>query len=161
MEAIAPALRSVAVDGKTPIECSWWEHTGEMTPFKDGVSSPLYRPLGFDGPCVPYDGMPPGACWVLNHGAGEHPAWAVGADGLAIAVILPTRHSWYIDSRASNCTMPDDKVHKCWIRHGTVGERLTVDKRGLTCKAGAGSIQVPGYHGFLEDGRLVLRRGQR
>ncbi len=129
-----------------------------MTPFVDGISSPIYRNMttGEETPDLPI-----GACRVLDNGDGSHPHWAVGADGLAIAVTLPDGRQWYVDSRASNCTMPDDKAHRCWVRHGTVGERLSVDKAGNTCKAGAGSIRTDHYHGFLEDGRLVERRGAR
>jgi hypothetical protein len=58
-----------------------------------------------------------------------------------------------IDSRASNCTLPNDREHKCWIRHGTPPD-LTVDKNGKTCAAGAGSIQLGNYHGFLRNGHL-------
>jgi hypothetical protein len=61
---------------------------------------------------------------------------------------------WIIDSRASNCTMPEDRVHRCWIRHG-VPPNITVDKGGHTCQAGAGSIQCGSYHGFLRNGELV------
>lgn len=61
---------------------------------------------------------------------------------------------WDIDSRCSKCTLPDDKVHRCWVRHGDVPV-LTVDKVGLTCAAGAGSIQLPLWHGFLRNGELV------
>ena len=61
---------------------------------------------------------------------------------------------WDIDSRAANCTMPHDKKHRCWIRHG-VPPNLTVDKQGLTCAAGAGSIAMPKWHGFLRNGELV------
>jgi hypothetical protein len=50
--------------------------------------------------------------------------------------------------------MRDDNVHRCWVRHGTVGEPLHVDKIGHTCAAGAGSISVEGFHGFLHHGVL-------
>jgi hypothetical protein len=40
------------------------------------------------------------------------------------------------------------------VRHGTPPD-VTVDKNGLTCNAGGGSIQVPGWHGFLRNGELV------
>jgi|SRR5579864_4207448 len=62
--------------------------------------------------------------------------------------------SWNIDSRASNCTMPNDRTHRCWIRHGVPPE-ITVDKSGFTCQAGAGSIQCGNYHGFLQNGYLT------
>jgi hypothetical protein len=50
--------------------------------------------------------------------------------------------------------MRDDTVHRCWVRHGTVGDKLTVDKAGNTCAAGAGSIQMAAWHGFLQQGVL-------
>lgn len=77
--------------------------------------------------------------------------WAHGPDGRSLVVKCPGGHEWTIDGRASNCTMPDDQVHKCWVRHGEP-PRITVDKNGATCAAGAGSIQAGSYHGFLRDG---------
>lgn len=61
---------------------------------------------------------------------------------------------WDIDSRASNCTLPDDELHRCWVRHG-IPPNITVDKAGRTCQAGAGSILLPHWHGFLRNGELV------
>jgi hypothetical protein len=61
---------------------------------------------------------------------------------------------WNIDSRASNCTMPDDKTHRCWVRHGEP-PNIHVDKNGHTCGAGAGSIISGNYHGFLHNGALT------
>lgn len=63
---------------------------------------------------------------------------------------------WQIDSQASNCTMKDDirqEKHHCWIRRGDA-PNVTVDKQGVTCGAGAGSIQAGNYHGFLRNGFL-------
>ena len=74
-----------------------------------------------------------------------------GPDGLCLVVKCPGGHEWMIDGRASNCTLPDDDEHHCWIRHGEP-PRITVDKNGVTCNAGAGSIQAGTYHGFLIDG---------
>ena len=71
---------------------------------------------------------------------------------------VPGRYHWNIDGRANNCTMPEDRRHRCWVRHGdpaTPGA-LHVDKTGTTCKAGAGSIAVPGFHAMLQHG--VLRQ---
>jgi hypothetical protein len=63
---------------------------------------------------------------------------------------------WNIDSRASNCMMPDDRLHRCWVRHGDPETgRIHVDKNGHTCSAGAGSILQPRYHGFLHNGALT------
>lgn len=63
---------------------------------------------------------------------------------------------WQIDSQANNCTMSDDRKqerHHCWVRHGEAPD-ITVDKQGVTCGAGAGSIQAGSYHGFLRNGYL-------
>jgi hypothetical protein len=69
--------------------------------------------------------------------------------------ILPdgSNHPWDIMSRASNCTLKEDRQHRCWVLHE--GPPVHVDKSGLTCQAGAGSIAVPGFHGFLHNGELA------
>lgn len=78
-----------------------------------------------------------------------------GPDGRCLSVMLPGNHDWMIDSRASNCTMPEEHTHRCWVRHGSPEEgNLHVDKNGHTCAAGAGSIAIPGFHGFLHKGEL-------
>lgn len=74
-------------------------------------------------------------------------------DGDHLEVVTPGG-LWNVDSRASNCTMPYDYEHRCWVRHGDVPV-ITVDKAGLTCSAGAGSIQCGTYHGFLQNGHLT------
>ena len=61
---------------------------------------------------------------------------------------------WNIDSRASNCTLPKDRQHRCWVRHG-FPPKIHVDKNGKTCAAGAGSIICGNYHGFLHNGCLT------
>jgi hypothetical protein len=99
-----------------------------------------------------------------------------GPDGLSLVVRTPDGYEWVIDGRASNCDMPclhcgvpykdhkhwepednhhyeDLRKHKCWVRHGEPPV-ITVDKNGNTCGAGAGSIQTPGYHGFLQNGEF-------
>lgn len=91
----------------------------------------------------------PGAMWNLEWLV-DHAEYR-GPDGRSLSVVLPNQHEWYIDSRASNCTMPTDTAHKCWVRHG-IPPVITVDKNGLTCAAGAGSIQAGDYHGFLRNG---------
>lgn len=78
-----------------------------------------------------------------------------GPDGRALVCVLPNGHHWHIDSRANNCGLPADDLHRCWVRHGEPPD-LTVDKNGLTCPAGAGSIQSGDWHGFLRGGYLVL-----
>ena len=60
---------------------------------------------------------------------------------------------WDSDSRAANCTKPEDVTHRCWVKHAENGvENLTVDKNGETCNAGGGSILKDNWHGFIENG---------
>jgi len=96
--------------------------------------------------------LPPGAmydAWWLPEGF-------AGADGIRLAVVLPNGWLWMVDDRASNCTLPKDNVHKCWVRHGDPRKaNVTVDKNGNTCSAGGGSIRAGDYHGFLRKGVLV------
>jgi hypothetical protein len=57
---------------------------------------------------------------------------------------------------AANCTNYEDAhPHKCWVRTGTP-PKLTVGKGrpGESCSAGAGSILVAGWHGYLRNGVL-------
>lgn len=77
-------------------------------------------------------------------------------DGKHLMVTLPDEHPWDTNGRASNCGSPQDKTHRCWVRHGRpeLGEVVHVDKAGHTCSAGAGSISTSKYHGFLHNGRL-------
>jgi hypothetical protein len=109
---------------------------------------------------VPGRDLPVGALWDCNKAAdGDETKrrylYPAGPDGLSVACRLPDGSDWHIDGRASNCTMRDDKEHRCWVRHGTIGEKLHVDKEGHTCAAGGGSIAVPRYHGFLHNGELT------
>ena len=76
-----------------------------------------------------------------------------GKDGKSYVCRTPGGE-WMIDSRAANCTLPEDNNHKCWCRHGEV-PNFTVDKIGDTCQAGAGSILMGMYHGFLINGELT------
>lgn len=93
--------------------------------------------------------VPAGGMWFADW---MQDIWK-GPDGKCLNVMTPGG-PWCIDSDASNCTRKDDKVHKCWVRHG-VAPDITVDKNGDTCAAGAGSIMCRDYHGFLQKGYLV------
>lgn len=94
----------------------------------------------------------PGAMWD----AWWMPESWRGPDGIALMVRCPNGHDWHVDGRASNCTLPEDRVHKCWVRHGDPRTApVSVDKNGVTCAAGAGSIQAGDYHGFLQNGVLT------
>lgn len=84
-------------------------------------------------------------------------------DGFHLKVMLPGPanpdgtisfgHVWDIDSRCSNCGSPDDRLHRCWVREGTP-PNVTISKNGNTCSAGAGSVKVEWWHGFLRNGVL-------
>lgn len=116
------------------------------------VSSPLYR-RGDTGEVVTFNDAPVGA--VLDWGR-LHTERA-GPDGRYLVCKVPDSrggHGWHMDGRASNCTMPEDNEHRCWVRHGEPPD-LTVDKNGHTCAAGGGSIQTDSWHGFLRGGELV------
>jgi len=93
----------------------------------------------------------PGAMWNAEWLA-EYPRYR-GEDGRSLHVVCPDGWPWAIDGPCSNCTMPSDTTHKCWVRHGEP-PLITVDKNGVTCAAGAGSIQTPTWHGFLRNGIL-------
>lgn len=76
--------------------------------------------------------------------------------GPHLIIIVPTEHWWDPNLRASNCTMKEDLLHRCWVRHGdpAKGEVVHIDKRGVTCQAGAGSLAIPGWHGFMHNGDI-------
>lgn len=92
---------------------------------------------------------PAGAMWFADW----MPDGYKGSDDHALMVRTPGG-DWAVDSRAPNCTLPHDNEHRCWVRHGTPPD-ITVDKNDTTCSAGAGSIAVGKYHGFLRDGYLT------
>ncbi len=97
--------------------------------------------------------IPAGALWRATWYE-DRPEWR-GIDGQSWCCQLPGGGTWMIDGRASNCTLPNDNVHKCWCRHGAA-PLFTIDKNGTTCDAGAGSIIAPnGWHGFLRNGVLA------
>lgn len=104
--------------------------TGELTTLRDAPAGALWRATWFEGR-ADHCG-PDGQAWVCKTPGGD----------------------WHIDGRASNCTMPNDNVHRCWVRHGTAPD-FHVDKNGNTCAAGAGSIMAGSYHGFLHHGHLT------
>jgi hypothetical protein len=104
------------------------------------------------GPRTTLRAAPPGAMYWMDWFANQ-PGFC-GPDGRALAVVLPGNRVWHVDGRASNCTKPKDTKHNCWVRSGEIPD-VTVGKDGETCEAGAGSIQVPGWHGFLRQGVLV------
>lgn len=98
--------------------------------------------------------------------------WFTGPDGISLFVKTPGG-DWHVDGEASNCTRTQwgpkeidgvrhekvwlGRTHYCWVRHGDPRrpETLHADKNGDTCAAGAGSILIGQYHGFLHHGHLT------
>jgi hypothetical protein len=157
------------------VKCFWIEPTGDASvEFDDGHIEirpaeghagvtgwkhwrPRYRRPDTGAIFDALGSCPPGAMWDATWMHDCRGAYFLGGpntDGRFLVVRLPNGNDWCIDSRASNCTKPDDEGHRCWIRHGDP-PNLTVDKNGITCDAGAGSIQSGNYHGFLRNGELT------
>jgi hypothetical protein len=127
----------------------------------------LYRGAP-DGRAYTIRNAPVGAMWHADWLAGRAGEAYTGPDGLSLHVRTPGG-DWCVDSQASNCTRPQNqpvdgqpgctrfvRTHYCWIRHGDPRTGMVhVDKVGETCAAGAGSIVVGNYHGFLHHGVLV------
>lgn len=134
---------------KWPVECDWCQYK-----FKEEDEWQIHTDLMYrhsiTGDLVTITNPPAGAmyfAWWLKDNPRYSPTGPLYA-------VCPNGHPWNIDGRASNCGSPDDDVHRCWIRHGEPPE-ITVDKNGVTCTAGAGSIQAGDYHGFLQNGHFT------
>ena len=91
--------------------------------------------------------------WLDCHHKGECHYWD-NCTGPHLWVVLPNGIEWDIDSRCRNCTLGNDRTHRCWVRTGEP-PNVTAGKGGHTCSAGAGSIAAGDYHGFLRDGVLT------
>jgi hypothetical protein len=115
----------------------------------------LYKKHGGDEMWTLYDkSLPIGAVWnaswMLNCGFYTHKT----EDNRILCVKTPGG-DWNIDAFADNCTRKGEE-HACWVRHGKPEDgTLHVDKNGDTCAAGAGSIIIGGWHGFLHNGQLL------
>jgi hypothetical protein len=156
-------LDDVASDSPAAISGDVWKHDDPRWPqacgcghvFPDSAEWQLFTRALYRGGGQTFTlaDAPIGACWDADwfH---DHRPWC-GPDGRSLVVRVPGGAEWMIDSRASNCTLPKDDVHKCWVRHGRPEDgTLHVDKNGQTCAAGAGSIQTRNWHGFLHHGVL-------
>lgn len=98
-------------------------------------------------------GYTPGDWMFLRHAEGHPcPDWD-NCTGFHY-VVLPCGCLFDTGHRASNCTMPNDRTHRCWVIAGTF-PNVTLSKNGHTCQAGAGSIGHPHWHGFIRGGQLV------
>jgi hypothetical protein len=121
-----------------------------------------------DGNLYTLRDVPAGAMWNADWLAGYE--WATGPDGISLHVKLPNGNDWCVDQEASNCDKKQwqpvadspnsrhwcGRTHYCWVRHGDPRTgNIHVDKNGVTCGAGAGSILSGSYHGFLHNGYLT------
>ncbi|HVT25960.1 MAG TPA: hypothetical protein VHD95_15140, partial [Rhizomicrobium sp.] len=144
-------------DARWPKACEKCHRSFEDQDTFQVFQDQLYRRLD-SGELVAKRFAPAGALWFLDgqerrYYEGIFPGG--GPDGQFLMARTPGG-DWCIDSRASNCTMKTDKVHRCWVRHGDPKTgKVTVDKNGNTCQAGGGSIISGGYHGFLRNGEFV------
>lgn len=130
-------------DPRWPTHCECGFAFRDSDPYQRWTEM-LYR-RSDNGELTTLRDAPPGAMWD----SWWYP-WK-GPDGKSISVKCPNGDQWNIDGQARNCTREVDDGHHCWVRHGEP-PKLTVDKNGKTCAAGAGSIQTGDYHGFLRDG---------
>lgn len=136
-----------ADDPRWPVKCEHCDYL--FTP--DGeyqlFGRQLYRRQD-TGEIMTLDDAPDGAMWYADWMRG------IGPDGRYLMARVPGGSDWAIDGRASNCDMPDDNEHRCWVRHGEP-PNITVDKNGNTCHAGGGSIQTSNWHGHLVNGEFI------
>jgi hypothetical protein len=125
-----------------------------------GGTSPVYD--------TPSGGLEVGNLfWADWHHRDEHgnprpcPPYCGGwtnCPGRHLYAVTPDGHHWDIDSRASNCGLPQDHEHRCWCRHGDPEAdppTIHVDKTCSTCAAGGGSIDTGTYHGMLHHGAFT------
>jgi hypothetical protein len=122
----------------------------EQMQWAGGIGSPLYKRAD-TGEIKTINQFGVGAIW-RGPDYEDNLEWC-GADGKCYFCETPGG-TWMIDGRANNCNLPNDKVHKCWVRTGEA-PNFTAGKEGNTCSAGAGSIKIGKYHGFLINGELV------
>jgi hypothetical protein len=146
VKGLGGEARDHAGDPRWPVRC---DHCG--APATPLAVRQVFRGRLYD---TPSGDLEPGclywADWLHRDDGICARGWS-NCRGPHLMAILPNGRSWDIDSRASNCALPEDTVHRCWVREGVL-PIITVGKGGLTCGAGGGSIQVAGYHGFLRDG---------
>jgi hypothetical protein len=147
-----PDPQADPADQRWPAKCDHCDHVFGQKAFRGTHNHYLYR-RSDNGELTTIDEATPGAMWWAPWlSDSEH--WR-GFDGRTLVVRLPGRHDWIVDSVASNCTKPNDRTHRCWIRTGEP-PNVTVGKSGgNTCSAGAGSILTDKWHGFLRGGYLV------
>lgn len=141
-------------DPRWPVQCERCGYAFADTDPRQVFSESLWK-RSDTGEEISLRDAPPGAMYYATWL--DDCKWAVGPDGRALMVVCPDGYVWHVDGEASNCTRKGDHSHKCWVRHGTPPD-VHVDKNGVTCNAGAGSIAAPRWRGFLTNGVLQDHR---
>lgn len=132
-----------------PDDIMWPTHCEECgEPVPADASKQVFNERLYD---TPSGRLEPGCLyWITWYPEGLY--WD-NHKGPYLAAIVPSGDHWVIDSRASNCALPEDRLHRCWVRKGEP-PNVHVDKEGLTCQAGAGSVIAGEWHGFLHNGEF-------
>lgn len=127
---------------------------GELVTWRDAPGGAMLVPDWYDDPKPLLVKLPNG--------------WEWNVDSRASNCDSPCQHCQqpYHSHNTETCSNPGDGEHKwtkgayvdgrphaCWVRHGEP-PLVTVDKNGVTCNAGAGSIIGGNWHGFLRNGVL-------
>jgi hypothetical protein len=149
----ANSLRPPDDDPRWPTHCECgykFEDTATRQMFNDRLMSRS------DGGLITLREAPPGALWYAFWMKNDDGSYGWNWDNQSTPPLMckTPGGDWNIDSRCSNCGLPQDRLHRCWIRHGEP-PNIHVDKNGNTCQAGAGSIVCGKYHGFLHNGVLT------
>jgi hypothetical protein len=149
-------LRPAAGDPRWPAACECGVTFENSDTMERGGQMFVHRlhKRSDNGELVTLRDAPAGAMWLAWWMKHEGRFWDWDNQTEAPLICKTPGGEWNIDGRASNCTMPNDRVHRCWVRHGNP-PIITVDKNGQTCAAGGGSIAQPNWHGFLSNGELV------
>ena len=149
-------------DPRWPTKCEHCDHQFTEDDHWQILERRIYRRHDDNSVLMLLENAPPGAIWnaewLADRERGDESRMWIGPDDRALMCKCPDGHDWHIDGQASNCTMPDDHVHKCWVRTGRPEDgtlHVSKGKPGESCAAGAGSIQTGKWHGFLHHGHLV------
>lgn len=131
-----------------PPKCDWCPATiPEDAPWR------LERHELFDNP----EGEPqPNDCFTIEYGPGHYCDWD-DCDGKHFIIVLPDRptfNRWDTTHRASNCSAPQDRRHRCWV---IVGDppRVSSVVTDRKCSGGKCSIETPYFHKTIKDGEWV------
>lgn len=147
------------------IECFFLEDTGKQTKWNIVTDEKgkrlgrsrdrIFRRADTGEEITGLNNAPVGAMWFADW-LDDH--YAVPQLEHVLVVKTPGG-DWVVDGQSSNCTLSDDvrqERHHCWIIEGKLPDvkSISVTKNGNTCQAGAGSILIGNYHGFLRNGWL-------